>query len=58
MERIQEDLEQQLETVQDTLKAVKEEKEFLQAQIATVRYPRVDLVLHLFIWLHRSNSRI
>lgn len=36
-ERAQEDLEQQLESVQDTLKAVKGEKESLQAQIVTVR---------------------
>jgi len=38
MERVQEDLQQQLETIQDTLRAAKGEKESLQAQIATVRY--------------------
>ena len=42
MERVQEDLEQQLETAQDMLKAVKGEKESLQAQIVTVR------CLHVF----------
>ena len=37
MERLQEDLEQQLETFQASLEAVKGEKESLQAQVVTVR---------------------
>ena len=37
VERLQDDLEQQLETLQTALEAVKGEKNSLQAQIVTVR---------------------
>ena len=37
VERLRDDLEQQLETVQTALEAVKGEKDSLQAQIVTVR---------------------
>lgn len=53
-ERLQEDLEQQLETVQTALKAVKGEKDSLQAQIVTVS--NYSMNRSSCQWLHFTDS--